>query len=71
MFNDPYLLPSVNIKESRLLLGKIIRIKDEISPDLAFRASVLDFFRKVEKTPEKEVQVDFADVLSISRSIRS
>lgn len=50
------------------MVEKIIKIKEEVSSDLAFRESASSFFRKLEALNEKEIQIDFDGVLSISRS---
>jgi hypothetical protein len=68
MFNDPYLLSNNNMRENRTLVEKIVRIRDESSPDLAFRDSALEFFKKLENMREKEIQIDFSNIQSISRS---
>jgi hypothetical protein len=56
------------MRRNRIMVGKVVRIRDEISPDLAFRTSALPFFERLENMQEEEIQVDFSDILSISRS---
>ena len=47
---------------------KVVKIKDEISSDLALRQNASSFFTKLEALYENEIYVDFDCILSISRS---
>ena len=50
------------------MADKVIKIKDEISSDLALRLSASSLYSKLEALDENEIRIDFDGVLSISRS---
>jgi hypothetical protein len=59
----------VYIKEiKKHMVEKIIKIKEEVSNNLAFRESASSLFCKLEALNEKDIQIDFEGILSISRS---
>jgi len=45
-----------------------IRIKDIVSSDLALRDSADTFFDKIELKKNRIIEIDFSDIVSISRS---
>lgn len=45
-----------------------IKIADTISPKLGFRDSAADFFHKIEQSNSDVIQIDFENVVFISRS---
>lgn len=49
-------------------MEKIIHIKDEILSDLALRDMADSFFDQLEIMPEDNIQIDFSNICSISRS---
>lgn len=47
---------------------KVVKIREAVSTDLALRESANLFFDYIEGLPEMELEIDFGDVRSISRS---
>ena len=49
-------------------MSKIISIKEEIASDLALRNTVQSLFDKVNKVEETNIEIDFSNINSMSRS---
>jgi len=49
-------------------MSKVISIKEEVASDLALRNTVQSLFDKVNKVEEPNIEIDFSNINSISRS---
>ena len=49
-------------------MSKVISIKEEVASDLALRNTAQSLFDKVSKIEETNIEIDFSNINSISRS---